>query len=494
MTDITEHDLDSWVVREERARYQDLFEYAPIPYVLTDGVSNIIEANRSAGVLLGVAPARLVGKPLTAFVPVDNRKQFRQTLLGLVHTETEAEWELDLEARDGDRIRVQLNAARTLGGSLRWTIQDVTERASNEHRLRTLASALEERVLERTDELEQERARLIAIVEQMPGGLVVVDGPSGRLLMVNDQAHELLGQIEEIPSLAEESPLARALNGQTVVSERREFVKPDGTRAVLSVSAAPVRDRAGRIAAAVSIFEDVTLREARAEAEREFVTNAAHELQTPIAAITSAVEVLQAGAKDTSDRDLFIEHIEREADRLVRLTSALLTLSRAQTDVEEPRTEMIDLAPMLAGIVDRIDPAEGVELTVDCPSSIALAANRELLEQLISNVVRNAVKYTEQGSIRVEAELHDGGAEVRVVDTGIGISDDVLPRVTDRFYRGVASREGFGLGLSIVQSALDVMGGELRIASPGPDRGTTVTMMLPHGATQVGGGRRMRAQ
>jgi PAS domain S-box-containing protein len=486
MNDV-QHDVHRPSVGGEQG-YKDLFEYAPIAYLLTDSVTNILEANQSAGRMLGVPPSRLVGKPLTAFVPVENRKQFRRTLLGLVHTETEAEWELDLEPRSGERLHVQLNAARTLEGSLRWTLQDVTERAATEHRLRTLASALEERVLERTDELEQERARLMAIVEQMPGGLVVVDAPSGRVVTLNDQAQELLGTIEEVPALTEDSPLGRALDGQIVVSERREFVNPAGVRSVLSVSAAPVHDRAGRIAAAIAIFEDVTERETRERAERDFVTNAAHELQTPIAAITSAVEVLQAGAKNTADRDLFIDHIEQQSQRLVRLTRALLTLSRAQSEFEEPRTEMIVLSSMLEAIAERMEPAEGVSLSVVCPAEVAVVANRELLEQVITNIVRNAVKYTEQGSIEVEAELRDGAAEVRVVDTGIGIAADTLPRVTERFYRGEVSGQGFGLGLSIVQSALDVMGGDLQIVSDGLGQGTTVTMTLPLGARNVGGG------
>jgi two-component system sensor histidine kinase VicK len=319
----------------------------------------------------------------------------------------------------------------------------------------------------------------------MPGGLVVVEAPSGRILRVNELARQIVGPIEESPALNDVSPLARALEGQIVVSERVEWVRPSGALCILNVSAAPVRDRAGRITAAVSIFEEVTERETRSRAEREFVTNAAHELQSPVAAITSAVEVLQGGAKDTPDRDRFIDHIERQSQRLVRLTAALLTLSRAQTEVEEPRTEMVDLRPMLEAIAERMDPAEGVELTVDCPPETALVANRELLEQLISNVVRNAVKYTEAGSIQLQAELRGGQAEIRVVDTGIGISAEALPRVAERFYRGDASKQGFGLGLSIVEAALETMGGKLEVASEGVGHGTTVTMSLPLGARRV---------
>jgi PAS domain S-box-containing protein len=481
MTQIEQGRSDS-PLRAERARYEDLFEFVPLGFLVTDPAGTILEANRTAAELLGVPAERLVRKPIAIFIPVQSRKQFRRTLLGLSHADTIVEWELEVEARDGRRFQAQLTAVPALGGGLRWMIQDVSGRADDERRLRTLASALEERVLERTEELEHERARLAAIVDQIPGGLIVADAPSGRIVMVNEQARKLLGE-NNMQGVG--APLSRALEGEVVVGERIELGTATGNVRALNVSAAPVRDRVRRITAAVSIFEETTADEARHRAEREFITNAAHELQTPLAAIMSAVEVLQAGAKDAKERDLFIDHIEREAQRLSRLTGSLLTLARAQTAVEPPRSEVIDVCPLLEAVAERMEPAQEVTLTVECPPELAVVANHELLEQMVTNVVRNAVKYTERGSIRLEAERADAGVELRVVDTGVGIAPDAVPRVTERFYRAEARKEGFGLGLSIVQSTLDVLGGTLEIHSDGPGRGTTVTMRLPMAATRV---------
>jgi two-component system, OmpR family, phosphate regulon sensor histidine kinase PhoR len=218
--------------------------------------------------------------------------------------------------------------------------------------------------------------------------------------------------------------------------------------------------------------------------EREFITNAAHELQSPLAAILSAVEVLQAGAKDKPERDRFIEHIERETRRLDRITKALLTLARAQTGAEAPRSELIDLKPMLEAIVERCEPLPGVEIAVECASDLALVSNPELLEQAITNVARNSVKYTEQGTIKLVAEPLDGRVLIAVVDTGVGIPDDALPRVAERFYRAEASGHGFGLGLAIVQAAIEVLDGELDIVSR-VGHGTTVTMSLPTRALRM---------
>jgi len=225
-------------------------------------------------------------------------------------------------------------------------------------------------------------------------------------------------------------------------------------------------------------------RDASQSAEREFITNAAHELQSPLAAILSAVEVLQAGAKDKPERDRFIEHIERETLRLDRITRALLTLARAQSGVEAPRSELVDLEPMLEAIAERCEPVPGVEIAVECRSDLALVSNRELLEQAITNVARNSVKYTEEGTIKLVGEPLDGRVLVGVVDTGVGIPDEALPRVAERFYRAEASRDGFGLGLAIVEAAMEVLDGDLDIVSRA-GQGTTVTMSLPTRALRV---------
>ena len=467
-------------LRAEQARYRELFEFAPVGYLVSDSAGKILEANRAAADLFGLAPKRIVGKPITVFVPVDGRKQFRRTLLGLAHNSTAAEWELELQARDESRFHAQLNAAPTHGGGLRWMIQDVSERAATERRLRTLASALEERVLERTDELERQRAHLEAIVEQLPGGLVIVDAGSEQVLTMNDEAERLVGAFA---AFTDELPFERVLiHGEVVLEERVEFEHPEHGAMTIQFSAAPVRERSGHIASAVATLQDITSQEVRERSEREFVTNAAHELQSPLAAIRSAVEVLQAGAKETADRDLFLDHIEREALRLGRVVRALLTLARVQTGVEEPRVELIEVRPMLERIADTMEPAESVELVVDCPRELAVLANQDLLEQSVSNLVRNAVKHTTEGSIHLSAAPLNAHVEVRVADTGSGIPNDVLPRVFDRFYRADPQQEGFGLGLAIVNAAVDAMSGELEVEST-VGEGTTVTMRLPGRAT-----------
>jgi signal transduction histidine kinase len=232
-------------------------------------------------------------------------------------------------------------------------------------------------------------------------------------------------------------------------------------------------------------LDDATSEAREESAQREFVTNAAHELQSPLTAIVSAIEVLQAGAKDTPERDIFLGHIERASARLARLARALLILARVQTGAEAPRTELVALQPLLSDIASQLRPAEGVEVEVSCPPDAAAVTNRELIEQVLLNITENAAKYTGHGRIELAAQVSGGQAEVRVSDTGRGIPWEEQDRVFDRFYRGEGSGEaGSGLGLAIVLASVEAIGGHVDLQSS-PGEGTTVSVRLPQGASML---------
>jgi signal transduction histidine kinase len=218
--------------------------------------------------------------------------------------------------------------------------------------------------------------------------------------------------------------------------------------------------------------------------EREFVTNAAHELQSPLTAIVSAIEVLQAGAKDTPERDIFLDHIEQASLRLARLARALLVLARAESGAEPPKTELVPLAPLLDDVAARLRTLDGVTIAVSCPPDAAVVTNRALLEQAVQNVAENAAKYTRSGTIELVAHV-DGEAEISVRDSGPGIAADERDRVFERFYRGHdAADEGSGLGLAIVRAATRALDGEVELDST-VGKGTTVRIRLPQGASLV---------
>ena len=339
-----------------------------------------------------------------------------------------------------------------------------------------------------------ERSLLDAVVRQIPVGLIAVD-TAGVLLAVNEEARRLFGE----PRMAvrdehwnmlsggrgtevAERPLRRALVGEVVSVERAELVRRDGGRVLVEVSATPVRNESGEIVAAVATFNDLTRRDDYERAQRDFITHAAHELQSPLAAIVSASDVLQAGAKETTERDLFLGHIEREAGRLTQLVRAMLTLARAQIGAEEVRTEVVELEPLLREIANGLQPANDVTVEVACPPRLAVVGNVDLVRHAVENLGRNAAKFTDRGSVRLEAMPLDGAVEIVVADTGPGIPPELRARVFERFYQGTAG-EGFGLGLSIVHNIADAIGAELILDDS--DRGTVIRLRLPAAASLV---------
>jgi two-component system, OmpR family, sensor histidine kinase VicK len=346
---------------------------------------------------------------------------------------------------------------------------------------------------------DEQHALLAAVVQAMPAGVVAVEAETGRLVIANDEARRIFGVPETAAQFvgverwtatrrdgtqysSEDWPIARSLRrGETVQGEVVELVRADGERMVLEVRSVPIPNDDGRTAMAVAVFQDVTQRERRERAEREFITNAAHELLTPLAGITSAVEVLQGGAKEVPEqRDRFLAHAERETVRLGRLARALLVLARAEMGTETPRAELVPLAPLLDEVVSGLQPVRGVSVEIECPPELALIANRELALQALVNVGENAVKFTSAGEIGFHAYGDESRVVVEVSDPGAGIPDGDKARVFDRFYRSAESpaREGFGLGLAIARQAVEAIGGRIELESQ-RGRGTTVSLTLP---------------
>jgi signal transduction histidine kinase len=253
-------------------------------------------------------------------------------------------------------------------------------------------------------------------------------------------------------------------------------IESRGSERVLSLVGLPAENTD----VALLVIVDVSARERRERAEREFVANAAHELRTPLAAITSAIEVLQSGAKESPEpRDRFLGHLERETQRLGLLTQSLLLLARVQSGSEEPRMEVIDVAQLLDEVAAALSPSGRVEVRVECRPEVAALGNRELAAQALAAVAANAVKYTREGCICLSGRSANGLAVIEVTDSGPGIPESERELVRHRFYRvGDRARDGFGLGLAIADQAIAAIGGTLEIDSPDAG-GTTIRIALP---------------
>jgi signal transduction histidine kinase len=258
-----------------------------------------------------------------------------------------------------------------------------------------------------------------------------------------------------------------------VVREKAEVETSSGAAVAIEIRATPVDD------GVVYAIDDLNERARRDRADREFITNAAHQLRTPITAIATAVEVLQNGAKELQEpRDRFLGHIEQQTDRLVRLARAMLTLSRAERGDIGPSLGLVPLRAIVDGLVREHPGRRGVGVAVDCEPAAAAVADDALLSEALANLLGNAIDHTSSGSIRIAVvDQGNGTIVIEVTDTGEGIDAAELPRVFERFRRGTSDGAGAGLGLPIARAAVEAMGGRLEIESE-RGRGTTARVLL----------------
>jgi len=332
------------------------------------------------------------------------------------------------------------------------------------------------------ERLDRERARLERLLGRLDQGVVAIDSDL-RVELANTAAARLL----QVNSLAEGDELPDPWPPHFPLRHfAAQLFAPDATVTVERVSPAEESSftvcgiPAGRFETGLLVITDVSELERREHAQRNFVANAAHELRTPVTAITSAVEVLQGGAKESPvERDRFLEIIARQADRLGRLSQSLLMLARAEADdVEALPLERFELCALLLEVAGELPAVDG-PLEVDCPDDIFVRTHRDLIEQVVFNLAANATKYSDGSGVRLSARRLDGTVAIDVSDTGPGIPLEDRMRVFDRFYRDrTRDATGFGLGLAIVRQAVRVLGGTLTIASE-EGVGTTVRVLLP---------------
>jgi two-component system sensor histidine kinase VicK len=326
--------------------------------------------------------------------------------------------------------------------------------------------------------LEQERDRLESLLDRLNEGVLLVNRELG-IEFANDRGLKLLGvrdHLSQCQFVDEEAGrklrrLARDLFATKLPSH---LLFEDGV-GVLSVAGIPPAAEGDD---AIIVVTDETERERNERVQREFATNASHELRTPLASIVTAIEMLQTGAKDDPRaRDEFLDVIAREADRLTRLTRALLVLARAEAQQELPHLRPVAVAPLLEQVATALPHREGVDVDVDCPPALAIKADPDLLEQAISSLASNAIRYTTAGTVSMRGHADNGSVVIEVADTGRGIPEREHERIFERFYRAGDSDKGFGLGLAIAREAVRTLGGQIELESK-QAVGTTVRITI----------------
>jgi len=370
------------------------------------------------------------------------------------------------------------------------------------------------------EQAEAVHRRLITIVEQSPLAISIAEAPSGRLVLANRKAESIFGVAlgsslavvsaewkgfheDGRPLTAGEWPMDRAIAGGPVtIGETIEIEQPDGARRRICVNSAPVRDPQGRVDAGVMIFWDCTeehkaeeeLRNARLVAEAanqaksEFLAVMSHELRTPLSAIIGYQALLFDGITGpvSDSQRTQLDRIKVSATHLLSLIDEVLTLSRVEAGREVMHPERIPLLAALhesAMIAEPLAAEKGLTLlVVPPPDGCEVWADPTKLRQILLNLLTNAIKFTDSGSVVLESGKCEQTVEIVVRDTGIGIAPGDHDRVFDTFWqveqKSTRKVGGTGLGLSVSRQLARLMNGELTVAS-NLGEGSAFTLRLP---------------
>ncbi|HFH9921421.1 cell wall metabolism sensor histidine kinase VicK [Streptococcus sp. P25B114] len=347
------------------------------------------------------------------------------------------------------------------------------------------------------DNLEQEKTRLSSILSYMSDGVVATDR-MGRIIMINDMAQKQLGlsvqeatqsDILDVLDLQEEYSF-RELLAQTPeivlehTNENQEFL-------TLRANFATIRSESGLISGLVIVLHDMT-EQAKEERERRlFVSNVSHELRTPLTSVKSYLEALDEGAITETVAPSFVKVSLDETNRMMRMITDLLSLSRFDNQVGELNLELINFTAFVTFILNRFDQMKNSDsekiysIVRDYQiSPIWIEIDTDKMTQVLDNILNNAIKYSpDGGKITFSMKTTDSQLIVSISDQGLGIPKADLPKIFDRFYRVDKARSrsqgGTGLGLAIAKEIVKQHKGFIWAKSE-YGHGSTFTIVLPY--------------
>ncbi|MDD5055696.1 MAG: PAS domain-containing sensor histidine kinase [Candidatus Peribacteraceae bacterium] len=365
--------------------------------------------------------------------------------------------------------------------------------------LRISRATLEKKVLERTKDLEQVKAKNEAILASIGDGLVATD-TDGRILLVNKAFERSLGwKREEVigKRLSEVIPMTDAIGNTLSASERLKIKTPngstaatmyyrrkDGTSFPVTITVAPIT-AGNRLIGTVEVFRDSTKEKEIDRAKSEFMSIASHQLRTPLTAIRWALSSLKREKLTDEQQRLVVTAHETSTNMAVTIRRMLM-ISHLEEDDAEPELAEVDLHDLVEKVTRLHDAhcrRNGLTLIVQCPHTLLVRTDEQLLVEILDNLISNAYKYTPRGgTVRLRVGKKEGMIRISVADTGCGIPLAEQKRIPEKFFRAsnVASpaEAGTGIGLYMVYNIARVIGGTISFVSK-ENTGSTFTLLFP---------------
>ncbi|MBQ5761149.1 MAG: HAMP domain-containing protein [Clostridia bacterium] len=337
--------------------------------------------------------------------------------------------------------------------------------------------------------IEDERSKLNTLFTHMADGVVAFD-KTGRIMHHNPEAAKMLGiSFSEQTTYSEVFP--DLVVQESDMADDGKYIEIDYVirGRILKIFFAPLRGTGTVSGGIMAVLHDITQQKRLDDARKEFVANVSHELRTPLTNIKGYTETLIDAYDDidSETRSHFLSVIYNEADRMTRLVKDLLTLTKLdyeRMEASDAPVDLRDIAERVAASMEIEARKQGVTIHCDLPVEMPqVSGERDRLQQVVMNIVSNAVKYNQRGgSVTMRCDWQDGIVRLSVADTGLGIPKEDLPRIFERFYRvdKARSREkgGTGLGLAIAREIVEFHGGTITVDSQ-EGKGTTVVIALP---------------
>ena len=479
---------------EDRARLAAIVESSE-DAIVSKTLDGVIQTwNAGAERLFGYTGEEAIGRSITLLIPPERLQEETEILGRLAAGERIEHYETVRLAKDGRQVDISLTVSpirdsdgRIVGASK--VARDVTGRKWAEETLRT----------------SEQRFR--TLFAHAPVGIFLVD-QQGDCQLVNRRWCEMSGLSQGqalgkgwVRALHPDDAERVAKEWRSGVREGRafggdyRFQTPEGKVTWLQGSAVGLPDKEGRLSEYIGILADVTEQreamEGLEDADRrkdELIALLAHELRNPLAPLRNSLQVMRLAADDADAVAQAREIMERQLSHMVRLVDDLLDVSRLTRSKLELRSSRVLLADVVSSAVETARPAieaTGKHLAVSLPPDpVALNADLIRLAQVFGNLLNNSVKFTGPGGrISLTASRAGDQVVVAVQDDGIGIPAEALPEIFDIFSQVDRSIErragGLGIGLALVKGLVEMHGGTVEAASPGPGRGSTFTVRLP---------------
>ena len=374
--------------------------------------------------------------------------------------------------------------------------QEVSVKSDDEiGRLAEMFNLLRQQLNLTLSEISNEKSKLETILKYMADGLIAVD-LSGHIIHANAAAMAMLNFTAGDMENKHYDSIIRDYNDNLTFEKLRENSKEGGVADIFSCGGSTFsvrydrfKDENARDIGIIMILQDITERQKLENMQMDFVANVSHELKTPLTTIKSYTETLLTGQVDDRETETqFLGIIDTEVDRMNRLVKDLLQLSRLDYDQEKWNKKESNLISLLKSVVTKVEMTaknknQHLNCIFDDRQQVMAVIDKDRIEQVLMNVLSNAIKYTQEGG-RIDIDVLQAGKEAQLIvaDNGIGIPEKELSRVFERFFRVDKARSramgGTGLGLSISKQIIEEHNGSIEIESK-EGKGTRVTITLP---------------